>query len=75
MESLDFTQKPAILVVDDTPDNLTLMSGLLKQTYSVKLATNGEKALQLAGAANKPDLIILDLMLPGMSGFEVCERL
>ena len=75
MESLDFTQKPTILVVDDTPDNLTLMSGLLKQSYSVKLATNGEKALQLAGAANKPDLIILDIMMPGMSGFEVCERL
>ena len=75
MESLDFTQKPTILVVDDTPDNLTLMSGLLKQTYSVKLAINGEKALQLAGAASKPDLIILDIMMPGMSGFEVCERL
>ena len=75
MESLDFTQKPTILVVDDTPDNLTLMSGLLKQTYSVKLAINGEKALQLASAASKPDLIILDIMMPGMSGFEVCERL
>ncbi len=75
MDTLDFTQKPTILVVDDTPDNLTLMAGLLKQTYSVKLAINGEKALQLANAAERPDLIVLDIMMPGMSGFEVCERL
>jgi putative two-component system response regulator len=75
MDTLDFTKKPTILVVDDTPDNLTLMAGLLKQTYSVKLAINGEKALQLANAAERPDLIVLDIMMPGMSGFEVCERL
>jgi len=75
MDTLDFTQKPTILVVDDTPDNLTLMAGLLKPIYSVKLAISGEKALQIAAAAEKPDLIILDIIMPGMSGFQVCERL
>jgi putative two-component system response regulator len=72
---MDFTAKPTILVVDDTPDNLSLMSGLLKDTYRVKLAINGEKALQLAQADSKPDLILLDIMMPGMSGYEVCEIL
>lgn len=74
-DSLDFTQKPTILVVDDTPDNLSLMSGLLKDKYKVKLAINGEKALKIAQAADKPDLILLDIMMPGISGYEVCKIL
>lgn len=74
-DSLDFTQKPTVLVVDDTPDNLSLMSGLLKESYRVKLATNGEKALQIARAAEKPDLILLDIMMPGLSGYDVCKLL
>lgn len=74
-DSLDFTQKPTVLVVDDTPDNLSLMSGLLKEFYRVKLATNGEKALQIARAAEKPDLILLDIMMPGLSGYDVCKLL
>ena len=74
-DSLDFTQKPTILVVDDSPDNLSLMSGLLKDKYKVKLAINGEKALKIALAPDKPDLILLDIMMPGISGYEVCKIL
>jgi putative two-component system response regulator len=58
--TLDFTEKPTILVVDDTPDNLTLMFALLKNRYKVKLANSGEKAIKLAKEA-PPDLILLDI--------------
>ncbi len=78
MSSLDndTTQKQAtVLVVDDTPDNLSLMSGLLKDLYKVKVANNGEKALQIAASDSPPDLILLDIMMPGMDGYEVCRRL
>ena len=64
-----------MLVVDDTPDNLSLMSGLLKDDYKVKVASNGEKALKIAASENPPDLILLDIMMPGMDGYEVCTRL
>ena len=64
-----------ILVVDDTPDNLALMAGLLKGQYRVILANNGEKALRLARDAEPPDLILLDIMMPGLSGTEVCVAL
>lgn len=74
-DALDFTQKPTVLVVDDTPDNLTLMSGLLKNLYRVKVANNGEKALKIVQAADKPDLILLDIMMPGLSGYDVCKIL
>ena len=75
MDALDFTDKATVLVVDDTPDNLTLMSGLLKDDYKVKVANNGEKALKIAAAENPPDLILLDIMMPDMDGYEVCRRL
>ncbi len=74
-DALDFTQKPTVLVVDDTPDNLTLMSGLLKNLYKVKVANNGEKAIKVAQAPDKPDLILLDIMMPGLSGYDVCKTL
>ena len=67
--------KPSILVVDDTPDNLTLMSELLRGRYTVKLAKNGEKALQLAAGDPQPDLILLDIMMPGLSGYDVMQQL
>ena len=70
-----FTERKTVLVVDDTPDNLSLMSGLLKDHYRVKLANNGEKALLAVRTAAPPDLILLDVMMPGMSGYEVCQRL
>jgi putative two-component system response regulator len=74
-DSLDFTKRPTILVVDDTPDNLTLMSGLLKGLYRVQLAINGEKAVKIAQTTDKPDLILLDIMMPGLSGYDVCKIL
>jgi class 3 adenylate cyclase/ActR/RegA family two-component response regulator len=72
---LDFTKKATILVVDDTPDNLALMSGLLKDDYKVKVANGGEKALKIAQSDTPPDLILLDIMMPEMDGYEVCKRL
>ena len=73
--SLNFIDKPSVLIVDDTPDNLTLIASLLKDTYQVKVANNGEKALRIAGGDNPPDLVLLDIMMPGMDGHEVCRRL
>ncbi|SEK17292.1 putative two-component system response regulator [Variovorax sp. OK605] len=64
--------KPTILVVDDTPDNLTLMSTLLRDEFRVKVANSGEKALRVLEAAPLPDLVLLDVMMPGMSGYDVC---
>ena len=63
-----------ILVVDDNPNNLSLVTSLIKPYYEVLLANNGEKALNVAKSKN-PDLILLDIMMPDISGFEVCERL
>lgn len=68
-------QKPTILVVDDTPDNLKLMSGLLKDDYKVKIANSGEFALEIAQSEFPPDLILLDIMMPEMDGYMVCFHL
>ncbi|WP_256673305.1 MULTISPECIES: two-component system response regulator [unclassified Pseudomonas] len=68
-------EKPTVLIVDDTPDNLTLLADLLKVIYRVKAARDGEKALQIASSDDKPDLILLDVMMPGLSGFDVCRQL
>ena len=67
--------KPSILVVDDTPDNLALMTALLKDDYRVKVAHSGERALRLVKGGEPPELILLDVMMPGMDGYEVCRRL
>ncbi|HEX5362948.1 MAG TPA: two-component system response regulator [Gallionella sp.] len=75
MDELETARRPTILVVDDTPDNLTLMSSLLKEHYKVKTANGGEKALKIAASTPPPDLILLDIMMPGMDGYEVCKRL
>ena len=71
----DFTARQTILIVDDTPDNITLLSTLLKERYKTKVATNGERALKVAATNPPPDLILLDIMMPGMDGYEVCQRL
>ena len=71
----EFKEKRIILVVDDTPGNLSLMNGILEDSYRVKVANGGEKALAIAAATPKPDLILLDIMMPGIDGYEVCGRL
>ncbi len=63
-----------ILIVDDTPENIDLLGELLSG-YKRSVALNGEKALKIATGPNTPDLILLDVMMPGMDGFEVCRRL
>lgn len=68
-------QKSTILVVDDTADNLKLMNGLLRDDYNVTLANSGEIALEIAQSEFPPDLILLDIMMPEMDGYEVCTRL
>ena len=72
MPSVD---RKLVLIVDDTPTNVAVISGLLKDKYRTKVATNGEKALAIANALEKPDLILLDVIMPGMDGYEVCRKL
>lgn len=75
MNEPNSTEKATILVVDDTPDHLTLVSNLLKSEYRVKVATDGDTALKIAASAPPPGLILLDISMPGMDGYEVCRRL
>ncbi len=63
-----------ILVVDDIPDNIDVLAQILRPDYRVKIALNGERALQAVMSA-PPDLILLDIMMPGLDGYEVCRRL
>ncbi|MFZ2168085.1 MAG: two-component system response regulator [Methylococcaceae bacterium] len=64
-----------ILIVDDSPENLTVLSELLLPIYNVRAATSGQKALRIAGTTPRPDLILLDVMMPEMDGYQVFERL
>jgi adenylate cyclase len=68
-------EAPTILVVDDTPENIDVLKGLLQDDYRVKVALNGVKALKIAQGETQPDLILLDVMMPEMDGFECCEKL
>ena len=67
--------RPTILVVDDTPDNLLLLSHLFKDEYRVRVAHSGEKALDICQSNDPPDLVLLDIMMPDMDGFEVARRM
>jgi hypothetical protein len=67
--------RPTILVVDDVPDNLFLLSNLFKDEYRVRAANNGETALAICQSDDPPDLVLLDIMMPSMNGFEVAKRM
>jgi putative two-component system response regulator len=66
--------KLVVLAVDDTPENLDVVKGLLTPKYTVKAAINGMMALKIA-EKQPPDIILLDIRMPGMDGFEVCKKL
>ena len=73
--SLQAALKATVLVIDDSPDSLALISGLLKDHYRVKVANNASIGLQIALGEPAPDLILLDVMMVGMDGFEACREL
>ena len=67
--------KSTILIVDDMPANIKVLGELLRDEYKIRLATGGKKALQMARSSNPPDLILLDVIMPEMDGYEVCAQL
>lgn len=68
-------EKPLILIVDDNPQNIQFLAGVLTERgYELGMAQNGTKAIEFV-KDRAPDLILLDIMMPGMDGYEVCERL
>jgi len=75
MDANELELKQTILVVDDNPENIHLLSAMLRPNYRVKAAINGALALKLARGEDKPDLILLDIMLPDIDGYEVCRQL
>ncbi|MDM8515653.1 adenylate/guanylate cyclase domain-containing protein [Desulfobacterales bacterium HSG16] len=68
-------QKPRILVIDDSPINIRVLVDSLMSEYEISVATNGKDALNITASENPPDLILLDIMMPEMDGYEVCGRL
>lgn len=68
-------ENSSILVVDDSVETLKIIGELLKKEFAIKVATNGEMALKIAQSNTPPDLILLDIMLPDISGYEVCKQL
>lgn len=71
----DQIEKRAVLVVDDTPANIQILMETLKDDYRIIAAVNGKRALQLAASTPPPDIILLDVMMPEMDGYEVCAKL
>lgn len=72
---MSVTRKQRILIVDDTPDNIHVLLNCLAGEFAITVATNGEQALQIAGSEPGLDMILLDIMMPGLDGYEVCQRL
>jgi Response regulator containing a CheY-like receiver domain and an HD-GYP domain len=70
-----FTKQKKVLVVDDTPENIHVLVGILEDKYDVSVAASGEKALKIVSMVPDIDLILLDIMMPEMDGYEVCTRL
>ena len=62
----DIESKQTILIVDDTPQNIDILNNVLNMDYKIRVAINGEKALAISRSDNPPDLILLDVMMPGM---------
>ncbi|MFC1886178.1 HD-GYP domain-containing protein [Thermodesulfobacteriota bacterium] len=72
---VDHSEKSRLLIVDDTPENIQILMETLKDEYTIAASISGQKALQMAAADPVPDLILLDIMMPGLDGYQVCEKL
>ena len=70
-----FNHNHKVLIVDDDPENILVLMGILEEEYAVIAATNGNKAIELAAKVPHPDIILLDILLPDLDGYEVCSRL
>lgn len=68
-------ERPRILIVDDVHENLHALMNVLRDDYAILAATSGEKALELARRSPQPDLILLDIRMPGMDGYSVLAEL
>lgn len=68
-------EKSIVLIVDDTTANIRILTELLRDDYKVKVSTSGKTAIEIAHTLPKPDIILLDIMMPEMDGYEVCTRL
>jgi putative two-component system response regulator len=75
MEKREEKKKPTVLIVDDTPDNIVFLSSLLRDSYRVLAATSGPKVLEIIESGIIPDIILLDIVMPDMDGYEVCRLL
>ncbi|MDY0746512.1 two-component system response regulator [Paucibacter sp. R3-3] len=75
METGNTVEMPTILVVDDTPDNLQFMNGILQSSYKVKVANSGERALKVLERGPLPDIVLLDVIMTGIDGYEVCRQM
>lgn len=71
----DAPKQYKVLIVDDVPENISILMAAIRDEYAVIAARNGEKALQLASQRPVPDIILLDVMMPDMDGYEVCRQL
>jgi len=72
---MNATDRKCVLIVDDSPENISIATNVLRDSYRTKVATNGFRALLLAEGEDKPDLILLDVVMPDLDGYEVCRRL
>ena len=75
MQTSESPDKPTVLVVDDTPNDLSLIANLLKGSYRVQVANGAEGCMSAAKSRRPPDLILLDIIMPGLDGYEVCRQL
>jgi len=72
---VDAPIKSKVLIVDDTPENIQVLMGTLKDQYAIVAAINGEKALKLAVSDPQPNVILLDIMMPKLDGYTACDTL
>ena len=75
MLDLSKQDKPVVLIVDDVPGNIQVLASCLKDSYQIKVATSGARCLELAEISPEPDLILLDILMPNLDGYEVCKQL